>query len=39
MGSLDRAAIDAVNEWTFKPGTRGGKPAQVYYEVQLLFTL
>jgi len=24
---LDRAAIDAVNRWKFKPGTKAGKPA------------
>jgi TonB family protein len=39
MGSLDRAALEAVREWKFKPGQRGGKPVQMYYDVQMAFAL
>ena len=35
----DRRAIDALKQWTFKPGTRGGKPVNVRMSVQIDFHL
>jgi len=39
MGALDRAALEAVQGWRFEPGQRNGKPAQMYFIVQLVFKL
>jgi TonB family protein len=36
---LDREAVDALKQWTWKPGTRGGEPSRVSVQVQLAFTL
>jgi TonB family protein len=36
---LDQQAVDALKLWTWKPGTRDGKPAQVAVQVQMTFTL
>lgn len=37
--SLDDAAIAAVKQWRFKPGTRDGKPVPVAVDVEMTFTL
>ena len=34
---LDQEAIDAVNQWTFKPATRGGEPVAVYFTLIVEF--
>jgi TonB family protein len=34
---LDRAALDAVSEWVFKPATLDGKPVKVYYTLTVSF--
>jgi protein TonB len=36
---LDKAAIDAVLAWTFKPATLDGKPVPVYYTLTIRFAL
>lgn len=36
---LDKAAIDAVSAWTFKPATLDGKPVEVYYTLTIRFAL
>ena len=36
---LDRAAINAVRQWTWKPATRAGKPVAVHVVVSLNFAL
>jgi TonB family protein len=36
---LDAAAIDAVRQWTFKPGTLDGKPVPVIFNLTINFTL
>lgn len=36
---LDKAAVDAVNNWTFEPATLNGKPVDVYYNLTVNFTL
>src|SRR5262245_41849351 len=36
---LDQQAVDALNQWQFKPGTKDGKPVAVRIHVQLTFTL
>ena len=36
---LDRAALDAVAAWTYKPARRGGEPIAVNHTVKLDFTL
>jgi TonB family protein len=36
---LDQQAIDALRQWKFKPGTRGGKPVPVEVTVEMSFTL
>jgi TonB family protein len=35
---LDKAALDAIEGWKFKPATREGKPVQVLYTVTVRFT-
>lgn len=30
---LDQAALDAVKQWTFRPGTRNGKPVDVLFNL------
>ena len=35
----DRSAIDAVKQWRFQPGTRGGKAVNVRVNVQVDFHL
>ena len=36
---LDQQAIDAAKQWTFKPGTKDGKPVAVSVTFQMVFTL
>jgi protein TonB len=36
---LDREAVNATRQWTFKPGTREGKPVAVEVSIELTFTL
>ena len=36
---LDQQAIDAAKQWTFKPGTKDGKPVPVSVTLQMVFTL
>ncbi|MBI4477616.1 MAG: TonB family protein [Acidobacteria bacterium] len=36
---LDAQAMQAVKQWTFKPGTRRGKPVAVRVPVDITFTL
>jgi len=36
---LDRAAMDAVNKWTFEPGIRNGLPAGMWVKVPVRFNL
>jgi len=35
---LDAAAADAVTEWVFRPGTRGGSPVETDLRVPVTFT-
>jgi TonB family protein len=37
--ALDQAALDAVRQWTFRPGTRDGVPVQTKCELTINFTL
>jgi TonB family protein len=34
---LDQAAIDAVQQWSFKPATRAGRPVSVYFILTVNF--
>jgi len=36
---LDQAAVDAVTQWKFKPGTLEGKPVDVIYTLTVSFNL
>ena len=36
---LDKAAMDAVKSWRFKPATLNGKPVSVYYNLTVNFSL
>jgi len=36
---LDDAAVEAAGQWTFKPGTKDGRPADVMVHVNMRFTL
>ena len=36
---LDRAAVRALEQWRFSPGTKGGKPVAVRVQVEMAFTL
>ena len=36
---LDRAALDAVDKWKFKPATLKGEPVKVYYTLTVNFKL
>mgnify|MGYP003509931133 FL=1 len=36
---LDEAAIQALKQWRFDPGTKDGKPVAVRVEVEMSFTL
>ncbi|HEX3529639.1 MAG TPA: energy transducer TonB [Thermoanaerobaculia bacterium] len=36
---LDRAAVEAVQTWRFKPATLAGRPVKVYYTLTANFTL
>lgn len=36
---LDQAAIDAMKQWRFKPGTKEGTPVAVRVECEMTFTL
>ncbi len=37
--ALDKAALDAVRQWTFEPATLDGKPVEVYYNLTINFRL
>jgi TonB family protein len=34
---LDRAALEAVQNWRFKPATLQGRPVKVYYTLTVNF--
>jgi len=34
---LDKAAVDAVQRWRFKPAMLAGKPVKVYYVLTVNF--
>ena len=36
---LSEAAVDAVKQWTFKPGTRNGEPVDVIFNLTINFML
>lgn len=36
---LDQEAINAIKQWTFKPGTKDGQPVAVQVFIELSFTL
>jgi TonB family protein len=36
---LDQAAIEALEQWRFKPGTKDGKAVDVHVHVEMTFTL
>lgn len=36
---LDRAAVEAVKQWTYRPAIKNGSPVPVYSVVQLAFSL
>ena len=36
--TTDAAAVDAVRQWEFRPGTKDGQPVAVRYYVQFTFT-
>jgi TonB family protein len=36
---LDQQAVKALKQWTFKPGTKDGKPVPVRVSVEMTFTL
>ena len=36
---LDEAAVDALEQWQFKPGSKDGEPVPVRITVELTFTL
>jgi protein TonB len=35
---LDAEAVKAAKQWTFKPGTKGGKPVPVQVTIEMAFT-
>jgi protein TonB len=36
---LDQQAVNASKQWTFKPGTKDGKPVAVRVQIEINFTL
>jgi protein TonB len=36
---LDQAAVDAIQQWRFKPATLQGQPVKVYYTLTVNFTI
>ena len=36
---LDRAAVEAIQQWHFKPAMSGGRPVKVYYTLTVNFTI
>jgi periplasmic protein TonB len=36
---LDKAAIEAIQQWRFKPATMGSKPVKVYFTLTVNFTI
>jgi protein TonB len=36
---LDQQAVKAAKQWTFKPGTKDGKPVAVRVQIEMTFTL
>jgi periplasmic protein TonB len=39
MLGLDQEAVKAAKQWTFKPGTKDGKPVAVRVQIESTFTL
>ncbi|MEA2603388.1 MAG: hypothetical protein QOF89_4380 [Acidobacteriota bacterium] len=37
--NLDRAAVEAIQQWRFKPAMMGGHPVKVYYTLTVNFTI
>jgi TonB family protein len=36
---LDQAAIEALEQWRFRPGTKDGNAVDVHVHVEMTFTL
>ena len=36
---LDRNAVEAIQQWRFKPARRGGKPVKVYFTLTATFRI
>jgi periplasmic protein TonB len=36
---LDDAAVNAVKQWEFRPGTKGGKPVAVRVDIEMSFQM
>lgn len=36
---LDRAAVEAIQQWRFKPATMNGRPVKIYYTLTVNFTI
>jgi protein TonB len=36
---FDQPALDALQRWTFAPGTLRGQPVDTYFELTIRFTL
>lgn len=37
--NLDRAAVEAIQQWRFKPAMMGGHPVKIYYTLTVNFTI
>jgi protein TonB len=36
---LDRTAVEAIQQWRFKPALQGDKPVKVYLTLTVIFSL